>query len=93
MINREQVEEVRNKFKATFWRPTKEKFNAIIIDQHIHVNEVDELMVDAEIVEGDFFLKVFLFDMKDAEQLPTEIDGVEIKYVPTFPKKEPDIDI
>lgn len=95
MITLEQVEEVKNKFKELYWKKDKEKFNAVLIDQHIFVKESEEmaddgLPIDEEVVEGDFFLKVFLFDMKDAERLPQEIDGVEIMYVPTYPKKQPD---
>lgn len=91
MITLNQIEEVKNKFKELYWKKNKDKFNAVLIDQHITVNlSENEDQFDEEIIEGPFFLKVFLFDMKDAEGLPLEIDGAEIQYVPTFPKNEPD---
>jgi hypothetical protein len=91
MITLDQIEEVKNKFKELYWKKNKDKFNAVLIDQHFTVNIVeDDPDIDEEFIEGDYYLKVFLFDMADAEGLPREIDGAEIVYAPTYPKKQPD---
>ena len=84
MITFEQAEAAKNKFKEFYWKQDKDKFNVLTIGQYIQIEEVEgEEFLD--IIDGDYYVKVFLFDLNDAEELPVEIDGVEVKYY--APKK------
>jgi hypothetical protein len=84
VITFEQAEAAKDKFKQEYWQQDKDKFNVLAIEQYIELKEIDG-GDDIEIIDGDYYVKVFLFDLDDAKELPKEIDGVEVKYF--APKK------
>jgi hypothetical protein len=87
MITFEQAQAARDKFKETYWQHDKDKYNVLAVEQYIEVKETEfEGEEYLDIIDGDHYVKVFLFDLDDAKDLPIEIDGVEVKY--SAPKKK-----
>jgi hypothetical protein len=75
------AKKAKTKFNKAFWLPNKAKFNIIGISR----NPIEK---DDEAKEG-YHIDAYLFDMKDAESFPKDIDGVAIKYLPAYTEPEP----
>lgn len=78
MANYEEAIAAKKKFKTEYWKKSKDIFNIIMIEALLDYDEEkDELMSE------DYKIKVYLFDITDAEKLPKNIEGVEIVYEKT----------
>jgi hypothetical protein len=81
MATKVEAKRARKKFKKEFWAKNQEKYNILGIDFQELVDEKDEPI-------EDWFVVAYLFDIKDADGLPNEIDGVEIEYLPVINPKD-----
>lgn len=78
MATIDQALAAKEKFKANFWKNNPEKYNVISIG----VDEIIEHTENAEVITETFFVKAFLFEIDDVINLPDNIDGIEIRYLP-----------
>jgi hypothetical protein len=83
MSTYDEAETAKNKFKDLYWKKSPDKFNIIAIDADIEYDEEKD-----EITKEEYSVKAYLFDMVEAANFPSSIDGVDIKYLPVFEKKE-----
>lgn len=72
MVIKTAAQKAKTKFKKAYWEDNKEKFNIIGICKYNESND------------DGYYIIAYIFDMKDAENLPKDIDGVEVKYIPVF---------
>jgi hypothetical protein len=73
------AKKAKTKFNKAFWLPNKTKFNIIGISR-------DPTKQD-DSKEG-YYIVAYIFDMKDTESFPKDIDGVVIKYLPAYTEPE-----
>lgn len=78
MTTRAEAEEAKEKFKEAFWSKEPDKYNVLGLSAY-----------DLDDDETEWYIVVYLFNIKDAEELPDQIDGVYIDYLSVMkPKKE-----
>lgn len=80
MATLEAAKAAKEIFKQKYWSKNPDIFNIISI------NEIYILDENEDITAEEFDIKVYLFDVNDAKDLPNEIDGVEIRYLPVVEK-------
>jgi hypothetical protein len=92
MTTYEEAISAKDKFKAEYWSKNPEQYNVVMIGVDIMYDETNFNSVFADkdeecpdiILDQQYYVKVFLFDMANAEELPNSIDEVEIRYLPVM---------
>ena len=80
MATFEQATTAKETFKKTYWKPNPDIFNIITITEQYILDE------NEDIIGEEFNIKVYLFDINNAKDFPSDIDGVEIVYLPVVVK-------
>lgn len=81
MATYEEAVSAKDKFKNEFWIKDPNIYNIIAIEEDLIYDLITETVID-EI----YYIKVYLFDMANAEGLPKILDGVDIEYKSTISK-------
>lgn len=79
MATEEQALAAKEKFKEEFWKKDPNKYNIIGIGVEVTFDEEGD-----DVLDELYFVRVYLFNVKDAEGFPATIDEVEIKYLPVI---------
>jgi hypothetical protein len=80
MATIEQAVAAKEIFKNNFWKLNPDIFNIITINEQYVLDENDD------IIGEDFNIKIYLFDINNGKDFPSDIDGVEIVYLPVVAK-------